>query len=106
LLELDRAAGLKRRIFRRQSFWERLLEIAAGEKPAYQNYSYSHRADLYRLDLNGQNVLPIVDAAERLAPGNLRSALRVLPLAERILLFCSRMASTRKLETPPREKIS
>ncbi len=104
LLELDRTAGLKRRIFRGQSFWERLLEIAAGEKTAYQSYSYGHRADLYRLDLNGENVLQISQAAKRLAPGNLRSALRVLPAAERILLVCPRSASTRKIDTPQREK--
>ncbi len=106
LLELDRAAGLKRRMFRGQNFWERLLEIAVSEKPAYQNYSYSHRADLYRLDLNGEIISQIGQAATRLAPGGLRSALRVLPSAERILLFCARAASTRTLETPQPEKTS
>jgi hypothetical protein len=100
LLELDRAAGLKRRMFRGQSFWERLLEIAAGEKPPYQTYSYAHRADFYRLDLNEQNILPIVDAANHLAPRNLSSALRVLPSAERILLVCPRPANTRSVDIP------
>ena len=106
LLELNRTAGLKRRMFRGQSFWERLLEIAAGEKPAYQTYSYGHRADLYRLDLNEENVLQIAQAAKRLAPGNLRSALHVVPDASRILLVCPRSASTRKLDIPQREKTS
>jgi hypothetical protein len=106
LLELDRTAGLKRRLFRGQSFWERLLEIAAGERTAYQSYSYAYRADLFRLDLNGENVSQIVQAANRLAPGNLRSALRVLPAAERILLVCPRSADTRKIATPQREKTS
>jgi len=90
LLELDRTAGLRRRIFRGQSFWERLVEIAADEKPAYQSYSYGHRADLYRLDLNGQNVLLIAQAAKRLAPGNLRSSLRVLPTTTSIVFVCPR----------------
>jgi hypothetical protein len=100
LLELDRAAGRKRRMFRGESFWERLLEIAAGEKPAYQNYSYSHRADLYQLDLSGQIISQIGQAAKRLAPGDLRSALRVLSSAERVLLFCPRSRSRRKLDAP------
>jgi hypothetical protein len=100
LLELDRTAGLKRRIFRGRSFWERLVEIADDEKPAYQSYSYSRRADLYRLDLIAQNILRIAQAAERLAPGKLRSALRVLPDASRILLVCPRPASTRSVHTP------
>jgi hypothetical protein len=103
LLELDRTAGLKRRIFRGHSFWERLVEIAAYEKPAYQSYSYAHRADLYRLELNAQNILRIAQAAERLAPGNLRSALRVLPGASRILLVCPRPVSTRGVNTAQRE---
>ena len=95
LLELDRSAGLKRRIFRGHSFWERLAEIAHNEKPAYQTYSYAHRADLYRLDLNAQNILQITQAAERLAPGKLRSALRVLPTAERIVFVCPRQAGVK-----------
>jgi hypothetical protein len=100
LLELDRSAGRKRRIFRGKSFWERLIEIAADGNPAYQNYSFGHRADLYRLDLNGENNLEIAQAAERLAPGNLRSALRMLPDVSRILFVCPRSASARKQEAP------
>jgi len=95
LLELDRTAGLKRRIFRGHSFWERLVEIAANENPAYQSYSYAHRADLYRLDLNAHNILQITQAAARLAPGNLRSALRILPTAERIIFICPRQSGTK-----------
>jgi hypothetical protein len=105
LLELDRTAGLKRRIFRGHSFWERLIEIAENEKPSYQTYSYGRRADLYRLDLNGQNILQIAHAAESLAPGNLRSALRVLPEASRILLICPRSPGTRQLESLRQENI-
>ena len=106
LLELERAAGLKRRMFRRQSFWKRLLEIAAEEKPAYQTYSYAHRADFYRLDLNGQNILQIAQAAKNLATGNLRSALLVLSDTSRILLVCPRLAGTRQLEAPQQKKTS
>jgi hypothetical protein len=90
LLELDRAAGQKRRIFRGKSFWERLGEIAADGKPAYQSYSYGHRADLYRLDLNEENILEIAQAAERLATGKLKYALRVLTTAARIVFVCPR----------------
>ncbi len=48
LLELDRAVASRRRIFRRQSFWEHLLEIAGREELVYQGYSYGQRSDLYR----------------------------------------------------------
>jgi hypothetical protein len=90
LLDLDRATASKRRLFRGQSFWERLLEIAAAENPAYREYSYSRRADVYRLDLNAAIISRMEDAANRLATGKVRSELRVLPSVARILFVCSR----------------
>ena len=90
LLDLDRKSASKRRLFLGQSFWESLLEIAEEEKPAYQKYSYSRRADLYRLDLDAENAARIEDAANRLASGKLRSALRVLPSAACIQFVCPR----------------
>jgi hypothetical protein len=90
LLDLNRATASRRRIFRRQSFWARLLEIAAEEKPAYQKYSYGRRADLYRLDLDGETVFLIEQAIEHLAPGNLRQQLNVLRGAACILFVCPR----------------
>ena len=104
LLELDRAAGLKRRIFRGKSFWERLGDIAAGKRPAYHGYSYNHRADTYRLDLNRESIAEITQAAERLATGKLSSALRVLSDASRILFVCPRSATPRKQEPAQQQK--
>jgi len=90
LLDLDVKTGSKRRIFRGESFWQRLLEIAVEEKLAYDKYSYSRRADVYRLDLDAQNMLLIEEAADHLAAGKLRTALRVLPSAACLLFVCSR----------------
>lgn len=95
LLELDRAAASKRRMFRGQSFWDRLLEIAAAENPVYQNYSYGRRADLYQLDLNSENISQLAQAAKRLTPGNLRSALRVLLAASKIVFVCPRQTAAK-----------
>ncbi len=100
LLEVDRAAGSKRRMLRRQSFWQRLLEIATANKPAYQTYSYGRRADIYRLDLNAESVSQIAEAAKSLAPANLRAALRVLPGAAWILFACPRPANPREQQMP------
>jgi hypothetical protein len=104
LLELDRAAGSERRLFRKESFWGRLLEIAGREHPAYETYSYVRRADLYRLELNEQRAAEIAAAAERFAPGKLRAALRILPGAARIVFVCSRPGGSRPAKTPPPEK--
>ncbi|HEY2646999.1 MAG TPA: hypothetical protein VGI34_08485 [Candidatus Acidoferrales bacterium] len=90
LLDLDEKTGSRRRIFRGQSFWQALLEIAMGENLAYDKYSYSRRADIYRLDLDAQNMLLIEEAADKLAAGKLRTALRVLPNTACILFVCRR----------------
>jgi hypothetical protein len=95
LLDLDRASASKRRLFRGQSFWERLQEIAAAENTAYQQYSYSRRADLYRLDLNAQTISRVEEAANRLARRKLRAALRMLPDAASILFICPRPGSAK-----------
>ena len=90
LLDLDRATASKRRLFRGQSIWEGLMEIAAGANPAYQKYSYERRADFYRLELDAENISRIEEAVNRLATGKLRSALRILPGAASILFVCPR----------------
>jgi len=94
LLDLQRAAASRHRLFRRQSFWGSLLEIAAEENPAYQKYSYSRRADLYGLDLDGRNTPLIAAAADRLATGAVRAALQVLPRTACILFVCPRPEMT------------
>jgi len=90
VLDLDRASASRRRLFRGQSFWDRLMEIAAEAKPAYQKYSYGRRADLYELVLDEEKASKIAVAANRLAPGKLRSALRALPETASIVFVCNR----------------
>jgi len=96
LLDLERAAASRRRLFRGRSLWARLMEIAGEENPAYQNYSYGRRADLYRLDLNEDNRSRFADAAKGLASGTLRSALRVLDATQYIVFVCPRNSGTPK----------
>jgi hypothetical protein len=90
LMELDRDAGSKRRLFRKQSFWECLLEIARNENMSYHGYSYGRRADIYRLDLDGEIVQHITQAVEGLAPRSLHILLGTLPAAASILFVCPR----------------
>ena len=95
LLELDRAAASHRRMFRAKSFWESLVEITGDAGPSYQGYSYSHRADVYRLELNQERAVRIAQAVNRLAPRTLRTALRILPGAAQIVFICPRPADAR-----------
>jgi hypothetical protein len=51
-VELPREKGDKRRLLRKQSFWNALMEIAAEEKLQYVGYSYSEHADRYRMEVS------------------------------------------------------
>jgi hypothetical protein len=90
LLELTREAASKRRMFRPKSFWERLLEIAGNTKVSYHGYSYGRRADIYRFDLNNENVMQITQAVKRLSPRGLHAIIRVLQESASILFVCPR----------------
>jgi hypothetical protein len=90
LLDLAKDAASRRRIFRGQSFWQRLMDIASEENLMYEKYSYSRRADLYRVVIDSENVLKIAEAADQLASGKLRPALRVVNAAASISFVCPR----------------
>lgn len=68
---IEREAGLKRRLFKKRSFWEELMSIAV---PEYVEYSYRERADLYRWKVRDK--LPIEEAAKLLAFSSYESQLR------------------------------
>jgi hypothetical protein len=99
LLELDRAAGSKRRFLRERSFWDCLLEIAEREKPAYQSYSYTEHADVYRLPLDERLTAEIDRAAEQTAPRNLRAVLRAGFGAARVAFICARPSGKERSPT-------
>lgn len=90
LVELDRVAGSKRRLFRARSFWDCLVEIAERGKPVYQSYSYTEHADVYCMSLDERLSAEIASAAQQTAPRSLRAALRPLTGAARVLFICPR----------------
>ena len=50
-VEIERRAGSERRLSRRRSFWDALMELAEAGVPVYAGYSYRHRADHYSVAL-------------------------------------------------------
>jgi hypothetical protein len=48
-IELPRELASTRRFFKRRSFWDALMAAVEGGSPAYVNYSYRERADIYHL---------------------------------------------------------
>jgi hypothetical protein len=65
LIEKEEAA--RRSWFRRRSFWDWLMEFSQARQPAYQDYSYYHRADLYRLALTPADLSLVLDECRGLA---------------------------------------
>jgi len=50
-LRLPKEDAARRRFFRRRSFWDGLVDLAAEQMPSYVTYSYQDGADRYRLDV-------------------------------------------------------
>jgi hypothetical protein len=51
-IEISRETAAARRFLRRRSFWDALIDAAGA--PHYLDYSYKHRADLFRAEINGE----------------------------------------------------
>ena len=51
-IELPRELAARRRLLRKKSFWDVLIEIAAEKRLEYVDYSYKHRADCYRMAIS------------------------------------------------------
>ncbi|MDZ4801156.1 MAG: hypothetical protein SGI92_23610 [Bryobacteraceae bacterium] len=64
-LAIEREAGSRKRLFRRESFWDRLMTTAAG-LAQYKTYSYKERADVYMGVLDEAAAVRLQDAAKLL----------------------------------------
>jgi hypothetical protein len=64
-LVIERAAGEKRRLMRRTSFWDELMTMV--KSPSYVEYSYRHRADVYRWRPGPSGMADVRNAAKLLA---------------------------------------
>jgi hypothetical protein len=89
-VELRREAASAKRLFSARSFWDSLLELARAAAPAYREYSYTHRADLFSREISPEEVAALQSDAERIAPRALRVQLQALPEAARVVYLCPR----------------
>jgi hypothetical protein len=77
--EISRESGARHRFLRLRSFWDSLMELAKARQPAYAEYSYARRADIYSLELGREDVSRLAEEVERRASRGLRAHLRMLP---------------------------
>ena len=62
-IEIPREAGVRKKLFRKTSFWDVLLELAQAPVLRYENYSYRDRADIYHATLGLESAARLHQAA-------------------------------------------
>lgn len=90
---LPRELAIRKRWFRRSSFWDVLMELAERESPVYQGYSYARRADLFALPMESARKAFLAAQAARLAPRDLHRQVRALATCHRLVFLCPRRPS-------------
>jgi len=98
-LRLRRDDASRKRLFRTRSLWDALLEAAREATPAYREYSYAFRADLYVAQLSAQTSARLTREAAQLSPRSLRPHLAHLEHMSQIIFVCPRPAQD---AAPPR----
>jgi integrase len=92
-LRIRREEANKRRLLRSRSFWETLMNVARDASPAYREYSYSLRGDIYVLVLSPEQIARLARDAARSAPRGLRADLAVLSAIAQLVFVCPRLAA-------------
>jgi hypothetical protein len=93
LIEITRQEASARRLFRKRSPWEILINAARVSAPRYEKYSHSQRADLYRLHLLPEAALALRNETLDAAPRVLRKKLAGLQPPSALLFFVPRAYS-------------
>lgn len=89
-IRLRREEANRRRLLRGRSFWDSLLEIAQAAPPAYREYSYALRGDLYSSALTSAQAARLAADAARYAQRSLRPQLAALPSVTQASFLCRR----------------
>lgn len=89
-VKISRDLGRRRRLLRLRSFWDAVMDLASGRRPAYVEYSYARRADIYSLELSREDVARLAGEAGRRAGRGLRAQLRMLPEMTRAVFVLPR----------------
>jgi hypothetical protein len=89
-IEISRQEGSQKKLFRRRSFWDALMTLAAEAPLDYEGYSYERCADLFRLYVSEAQVRSLANAVSKLARRELGAKLARLPQLHRIVFVCPR----------------
>lgn len=75
-IEIAREAARERRLFRKESFWDALMEVAASAGPRYAGYSYRDRADRYAAEIGREQAARLRECASLLRYSSLEGQVR------------------------------
>lgn len=92
-LRVRRDAAAKRKLLRARSFWNCLMSLARDAAPAYREYSYALRGDLYSMALAPPQVAELARDAAQYASRTLRAELANLPAMAQVTFLCPRSDS-------------
>ncbi len=101
-IRFTRAEANKKRLLRSRSFWDCLVRLSREIGPAYREYSYSARADLYSAPLGRDEVARVALEAKRYATRSVVAQFAVLPSYSQIVYACPRTGVNR-LGVPERK---
>lgn len=82
-IRIRREEASRKRLLRARSFWDCLLALTRETAPAYREYSYALRGDLYSSPLTPAQIARLADDARRYATRSLRPQLTSLPIVSR-----------------------
>lgn len=79
-IELPRRIAAERRLLKRRSFWDELIAAAERNVPEYVDYSYSLRADEYRLRPTPAGLTALRESASLLRYSGLAAQVQSAPV--------------------------
>jgi hypothetical protein len=93
-LRVMREEASKRRVLRRRSFWDALIDFTKARAPRYREYSYALNGDTYTMALTAEQVARLARDASRYAPrglrGDMTGSLRAGVAISQLVFICPR----------------
>ena len=89
-LRLHREGAHRRRWFRSRTLWDALMDVAREHPPAYREYSYALRGDIYTLQPEAAALARLTKQAAKLAPRSVRPQLTQFSGVTQLLFLCPR----------------
>jgi hypothetical protein len=89
-LRLRREDASRKRLFRSRSLWDALMDLTRPRPPAYREYSYALRADIYMLHPDAAQLARLAHEAAQYSPSSLRPHLASLPSISQLVFVCPR----------------